>query len=193
MVTTSLPAPVAVLDSAVTWTHGCLQLARGVPMNVPTPCADWDLGDLLLHMEDSLLALSEAADLGQVVVAHGRRGDLDRTIDQIITLACTTTAAWRRRLTSAPIGVGDLGLGRDTLALVGALEIATHGWDVAVATGDPRPLPEDLAHRLYDVALAVVTPEERGRRFATVVHVPSGATTGTRLLAHLGRRAPDHH
>ena len=102
--------------------------------------------------------------------------------------ACTTQGAWRRRLTSAPIRVGDLDLGRDTLALVGALEIAVHGWDVAQATGDGRPLPEDLAVRLYDVALAVTDPDERGPRFGPPVPVPRRASTGTHLLALLGRR-----
>jgi len=85
------------------------------------------------------------------------------------------------------VGVGDLALGRDTVALVGALEIAVHGWDVATATGQGRRLPEDLAVRLYDVALAVVTPDERGKYFGPAVSVSASALAGTRLLAHLGR------
>ncbi len=63
-----------------------------------------------------------------------------------------------------------------------------HGWDVAQATGDDRPLPEDLAVRLYDVALAVADPDERGPRFGPPVPVPRHASTGTHLLALLGRR-----
>ena len=92
-----------------------------------------------------------------------------------------------QRLTSAPISVGDLTLGRDTLAMVGALEIAVHGWDVAQAVGSPQQMPEDLAARLYDVAQVVVTPDERGFRVAPVVPVAPGAPVSTRLLAHLGR------
>ncbi len=64
-----------------------------------------------------------------------------------------------------------------------------HGWDVAVATGQRRRLPEDLAARLYDVALAVVTPDERGGRFGPAVPVAASAPASTRLLAHLGRTA----
>jgi uncharacterized protein (TIGR03086 family) len=63
-----------------------------------------------------------------------------------------------------------------------------HGWDVARATGQRRRIPEDLAVRLYDVARAVVTPDERGSRFGPVMDVPPSAPTSTRLLAHLGRR-----
>jgi uncharacterized protein (TIGR03086 family) len=188
MTTASPPASVAVLDSAVTWTHSCLQLARTSDLSLPTPCAEWDLGQLLAHMEDSLVAIGEAAEVGRVRVAdHPAREDPGRTIDRIVQRACTTRAAWLQRLTSAPISIGDLALGRDTTAMVGALEIAVHGWDVAQAVGSGPRMPEDLAARLYDVARLVVTPGERGNRFADPVPVPPDAPAGTRLLAHLGR------
>ena len=188
MSTTSPPTSVAVLDSAVTWTHSCLQLARTSPLSLRTPCSEWDLGQLLVHMDESLVAFAEAAELGHVNLDPPPVSpDPNQLVDRIVNRACRTRAAWQQRLTSAPIGVGDLALGRDTTALVGAMEIAVHGWDVARATGQDRRLPEDLAARLYGVALAVVTPGERGRRFAPAVPVPASAPASTRLLSHLGR------
>jgi len=187
MTIASPPASVAVLDSAVTWTHACLQLARTGDLHAPTPCADWDLGQLLAHMEDSLDALGEAAELGRVRVGADGPSDPGRTVDRLVQRACTMRAAWLRRLTSAPIDVGDLALGRDTLAMVGALEIAVHGWDVARAVGSNVRLPEDLAARLYPVAMVVVSPAERGTRFADALPVPASAPMSTRLLGHLGR------
>lgn len=188
MTTASPPRSVAVLDSAVTWTHSCLRLARTTPLSTHTPCRDWNLEQLLVHMDESLVAIGEAAELGHVTVDPASRPpDPGQLVDRIVQRACRTRAAWRERLTSAPVGVGDLALGRDTIALVSALEIAVHGWDVAWTTGHHRRLPEDLAARLYEVALAVVTPEERGRRFGRAVLVPSSAPLGTRLLGHLGR------
>jgi uncharacterized protein (TIGR03086 family) len=188
MTTASPPASVAVLDSAVTWTHSCLQLARTSDLTLPTPCSSWDLGDLLAHMEDSLEALGEAAELGRIRVTDlpGVQ-DPGRTIDRIVQRACTTRAAWMHRLTSAPISVGDLALGRDTLAMVGALEIAVHGWDVAQTVGSNLRIPEDLAARLYAVAQLVVTPDERSFRFGPPLDVPPHAPASSRLLAHLGR------
>ena len=104
MSTVSPPASVAVLDSAITWAHGCLQLARTSDLALPTPCAGWDLGRLLAHMEDSLEALGEAAELGRVRVADpGDLKDAGRTVDRLVQRACATRAAWLRRLTSAPI------------------------------------------------------------------------------------------
>ena len=196
MTTVSPPRPVAVLGSAVVWTHDRLQQARTSRLDLPTPCADWDLGRLLLHMEDSLTALGEAAELGHVELRHpdaprdaGRDvvQDAGRIVDRLVQQACRTRAAWQQRVTSAPVGVSDLPLGRDTVVLVGALEIAVHGWDVARATHQPGGLPEDLAARLYAVARAVVTPDERGTRFAAPLPVPASAPASTQLLAHLGR------
>jgi len=184
---TSPPRPVAVLDSAVAWTSSCLQLARSTPLDEPTPCADWNLGQLLTHMEDSLIAFEEAAEHGRVREAALHTGN-GPSVDRVIRLGCGMRAAWHARLTSAPISIRDLALGRETTVLVGALEIAVHGWDVGRATGQHRRLPEDLAVRLYDLALAIVPPGERGTRFAPAVEVPPSAPTSTRLLAHLGRR-----
>lgn len=192
MSTDSPPGPVAVLDRAVSWTHDCLQLARRSPLSTPTPCREWDLGQLLEHMEDSLLALAEAADLGEVDLAPDRVSEDPLTtahpVDRVIWRACSTRAAWHRRLTSAPIALADLVLGCETITLVGALEVAVHGWDVAQAIGYDAQLPEDLALQLYDVAMVVVTPEERGRRFAEPHAPTSSAPAGERLLAHLGRQ-----
>ena len=188
MSTASPPRPVAVLDGAVTWTHGCLQLARAQPLTLPTPCRDWDLGQLLEHMDDSLVALGEAAELGHVSVDPlPRRRTPEGLVDRLVQRACHTQAAWHRRITSAPVSVGDLSLDRDTLLLVGALEIAVHGWDVSQACGDERSIPEELAQPLHDIARTVVTWPERGRRFEPPVEVDPSASAGTRLLGHLGR------
>jgi uncharacterized protein (TIGR03086 family) len=188
MSTTSPPRSVALLDSAVAYTRAALQPARRSPLDLPTPCAGWALGHLLLHMEDSLEAITEAAEVGRVVVEDNpRRLDADRIVDRVVQRACHLHGAWTARSTSAPVAVGGLALGRDTVVLVGALEIAVHGWDVAEATGWPSPLPEELAVDLLDVAHAVVTPADRGRRFAPAHAVPPTASAGTRLLAHLGR------
>jgi uncharacterized protein (TIGR03086 family) len=188
MGTTSPPRSVVLLDSAVAYTRSALQPARRTPLDLPTPCHGWALGHLLLHMEDSLEAITEAAEIGVVTVEDNpRRRDADRIVERLVQRACGLHGAWTARLTSAPVAVGDLVLGRDTLVMVGALEIAVHGWDVAETTGWPSPLPEDLAVDLLEVAQAVVTPADRGRRFGPARVVPPTASAGTRLLAHLGR------
>lgn len=186
------PPALALLDAALTWTHGTLQLARVSDPGLPTPCASWELGALLVHMEDSLSAFGEAAGTGHVAISRepvsvGAPAPTPELVDRICRCARSTRAAWSSRITSAPVMLGDLGLGRDTTALVGALEITVHGWDVARATHNPAPIPADLAARLLPVARTVVTPGERGRRFAAPRPVDPRASSGDQLLAHLGR------
>jgi uncharacterized protein (TIGR03086 family) len=190
MSTATPPVPVVLLDRAITWAHGCLEPVRSAPLDLRTPCSEWRLGQLLVHMEDALVALAEAAELGHIEVddtGTGCTGASSLLVDRLVQRACRTREAWRLRVTSAPITVDRLLLGRDTIALVGALEIAVHGWDVARSTGHDRELPEDLAARLLEVARAVVTPTERGDRFGPALPVAASAPPSRRLLAHLGR------
>ncbi len=136
MSTATPPASVVVLDSAITWVGGCLVAALTAPSDLPTPCRGWDLGQLLAHLEDSVVALTEAAETGQVDVSTtGPGAGPGQAVERLLRRTHLARAAWRQRPTSAPIGFDDLLLGRDTVALVGALEIAVHGWDVACAVG----------------------------------------------------------
>lgn len=179
------PPPLAVLDAALTWTHGTLQLARVADTTLPTPCEDWDLRALLVHMEDSLAALGEAAALGHVAVTTPvGDGPAEVLVDQICRRARATRVAWGARVTSAPIGVAELSLDRDVVAVVGALEVVVHGWDVARTVGSDWQLPADLAARLLPVAREVVG--DRAHRFAPALD-PRSPGAADRLLAHLGR------
>ena len=62
--------------------------------------------------------------------------------------------------------VGERPLDVRVMAAVGAVEIAVHGWDVARACGQRRPIPDGLAAELLSVARCVVGEEDRGVRFA---------------------------
>ncbi|MCW2781628.1 MAG: hypothetical protein JWR35_2077 [Marmoricola sp.] len=182
--------PIALLDRAINYTRGCLALVAETELSAPTPCARWDLQALLEHMNDSLAAFTEAAEIGYVDLAPVRGlPEADRLVESLKLRACVALGAWTSRITCAPIGVGDAALGEGPLAAVGALEISVHGWDVAQACGIDRPIPEDLAAHLYDVALDLVTTADRPHRFANPIDPADldDPSASTRLLAHLGR------
>ncbi|MGW3914266.1 TIGR03086 family metal-binding protein [Streptomyces sp. NPDC005070] len=153
----------------------------------PTPCAEWDLGELLHHLDDSVEALYEGVADGRVGLCPARP-------------AADPVCAFRERagallgvcaaVSGAPPpdpAVGDRSLGAGLLVAVGALEIAVHGWDVARACGRARPIPSALALELLPLAHLVVTDADRGVRFAGPVDAPPGTPPGDRLLAFLGR------
>jgi uncharacterized protein (TIGR03086 family) len=185
--TATPPSSVAVLDSALVWAAQRLEGALEVDPGRPTPCRDWDLGRLLRHLDDGLLTLGEAGALGHVSTDPLPRRESGTLVELALRHARAAQQAWHGRITSAPIGVGDLALAREDLVEVGALEVAVHAWDVSWATGEHAHLPDHLAVPLLDVADAVVTHDQRGRRFGAPQMVSPRAPAGTRLLAHLGR------
>jgi uncharacterized protein (TIGR03086 family) len=86
------------------------------------------------------------------------------------------------------VSVGGWPLRRSVVTSVGAVEVAVHGWDVARACGQDRPIPAGLATELLRVAPLVVADADRPARFAAPVPVPPLAGPGDRLLAFLGRQ-----
>jgi uncharacterized protein (TIGR03086 family) len=183
-------AGAALLERAVGYTRGCLQLVAGTPPDACTPCERWDLLALLRHMDDSLAAFTDAADIGYVdLVPVRQHDDVSRLVESLRSRACALLAAWAHHPGACEVSVSDRELRSDLLAAAGALEIAVHGWDVAQACGVDRPLPAALALELLDVVPMFVGDADRPDRFVAPVDVPLHARPSTRLLATLGRRA----
>ncbi|MFC4494196.1 maleylpyruvate isomerase family mycothiol-dependent enzyme [Streptomyces ovatisporus] len=86
------------------------------------------------------------------------------------------------------VAVADLPITAAAVARAGALEIAVHGWDIARATGLPRPVPAALANELIRTARQLVpTPALRFPLFGPPLTVPAEADPSDRLVAFLGR------
>lgn len=175
-----------LLERAVGYTRGSLQLVTADLMSAPTPCPGWDLRTLLDHMNDSLQALEEAAAVHRVWVGV----TADPAVDPVAALrdrACRLLAAISRGQGDADVSVGGRPLTQRVLFSAGALEIVGHGWDVAVACGVRRTVPAALADDLLRVADVLVTDADRPARFAAPVPVAPSAPPGDRLVAFLGR------
>ena len=67
-----------------------------------------------------------------------------------------------------------------------ALDAAIHAWDVAVATGQPSPLSDELAAALDPAARAVVEPL-RGFAYAAPLATEAADGAAAALLRYLGR------
>lgn len=174
---------VGLLDRAVTYTLGCLHAVTPDALSRPTPCDEWDLRALLWHLIDSLTALREAADDGYV--------DLEPTaVDPVDPVAAVRDharqllGAWTAQDGRREVSVAGCPVMTEIVARAGALEVAVHGWDIARACGEVRPIPRALADELYPVALLMVSDADRPARFAAPVE-PESPTD--RLLAYLGR------
>ncbi len=188
--TAPLVGGIALLERALGYTYGSLQLITPEAMTRSTPCRDWDLRALLAHMNDSLAALHEAADIGVVDVADVDFGDPRQ--DPVATLrnrGCAMLGDWTHVTGRQPVSVSGRQVTAPVVATTGAVEITVHGWDVAQACGSPRPIPTALAEELLPLASLLVTDADRPATFASEVIVSPASAPDVRLLAFLGRSA----
>ncbi len=180
-------AGITLLERAINYTLGSLHLVTPAALARPTPCRSWDLRALLDHLDDSLLALTEAVDHGEVDLACGHP---DPSGDPLPSLRCRA-----RRLLAAStaarqpdlVSIAGRPLTSGIVLGTGAIEVAVHGWDVARACGEDRPIPPGLAEELFDLSQLLVALADRPGRFAPPAPVPPGASPGDRLVAFLGR------
>ncbi|MQY15687.1 hypothetical protein SRB5_58750 [Streptomyces sp. RB5] len=195
-VSTEVRAGVSLLERAVGYLLGVLPLVTDEELDADTPCRDWDLRLLLAHVQDSLDALNEAVDDGQVTVAPdpgsfaAPDAGAERAAGAVRESCRRLVAAWSRAGGGHEvIDVGGLRLSAAIVTGTGAIELAVHGWDIARACGAGRPLPPVLAEELLELAPLFVHPADRPGRFAPPLPVPEDAGVSERLLGFLGRRS----
>ncbi|MTD58388.1 TIGR03086 family metal-binding protein [Amycolatopsis pithecellobii] len=184
----ALVSGIGLLERAINYMLGSLHLVTPALLSRPTPCRDWDLRELLAHLDDSLLALHEAADLGQVTLDAAEFARAD-PVAAVKNRAGHLLAAWSAASVPGTVAVSGSPLTAGILTSAGAVEVAVHGWDVAQACGHHRPLPEALAEELLDLAPFFIADHDRPGRFEPPLLVSPLASANDRLLAFTGRNA----
>jgi uncharacterized protein (TIGR03083 family) len=111
---------------------------------------------------------------------HGHPGD--GPVNGPVNGLCRAAA-----LTHGVILIGGHWLPGDIAAGAGALEVAMHGWDIALACGRPEPIPVPLAARLLQLSPLLVPAAGRAPLFAEPVPIPAAACPSDQLAAFLGR------
>lgn len=166
----------------------------------PTPCAGWNLADLLAHMT--------VRHRGFAAAAHGQGADL--AIWQPGTVAAAVAADPAGAYSAAASGVIDAFAGADVLDAMFALpelapdatipgsmaigfhlvDYVVHTWDVARSVGNPVDLPAEVVAAALPIAFGV--PDGDFRTIANAVFGPAIPSTESvddldRILAYLGR------
>jgi uncharacterized protein (TIGR03086 family) len=181
---------VAVLERAIAYLLGSLTAVTPGMLDRPTPCRHWDLHDLLEHVHDSLTALREAVVAGRVdrvPAPHAAAGTA--IVAEVRDGAVRLLGAWANMVGPDITRVGDAPVAVPLIAGAGAIEVTVHGWDVAEACGQPRPIPDELADELLDLSILLVRGSDRPARFARPLMVSADASASDRLLAYLGRQS----
>ena len=190
----TLSGGVALLERALGYALGQLHAVTSADLARPTPCPEWDLRGLLMHMDDSLIALQEALDLAWVdTEGSGAAEPAYGPADSAISLVGRLRGHASRLLGALAeageglVWVGGLPVPKSIVTSAGAVDVAVHGWDVARACGRPQPIPERLAAEMLEISPLLITCADRPALFAAPVPVPPLASASDRLVAYLGR------
>ncbi|MEJ7706116.1 MAG: TIGR03086 family metal-binding protein [Nocardioidaceae bacterium] len=168
---------------------------RDDQLDAPTPCSEATVGDLLDHVDGLSLAFTAAATKtpldaeSQAPSADASRLGADwreRIPDRLAELA----AAWR--VETAWCGVtraGGRDLPSDIAGIVALDEVAVHGWDIAVATGQDFTCDPELLEAAYAFVQSTVAqnPDGSAGLFGPPVPVPDEAPLVDRLIGLTGR------
>lgn len=193
------PGAIALLGGAIRYALGvCAQVTLD-ELARPTPCADWNLAALLAHLAASMADLESGLRTGSVdpwaadpagLARPAGPAEVVRPIDPAEVVrdqaANLLFACYAHHGGDRFLQVGGVPLAAGIVAATAAMEIAVHGWDVAVARGAAAEIPPGLAGRLLRLGPLLVV--SRPGLFAPPVEVPPGARPGDRLVANLGRK-----
>jgi uncharacterized protein (TIGR03086 family) len=193
-----------LLAGALRYALSVCALVKPAELASPTPCAEWDIRELLWHLGESVADLEAGLRTGSLddawpafpAVAPPPRpaasflgggeaspaGPLAALRERAAELLC---ACYGGGPPERFVVVGGLPLPAGIVACTGAVEIAVHGWDVSAALGRGGSIPPRLATRL--LALCPLLAASREGLFAAPVPVSPAASAGDRLLGYLGR------
>jgi uncharacterized protein (TIGR03086 family) len=178
------------LVPALAYARACAETVDQHHLTCPTPCENWDVGQVLGHMVQSLQSLT-------ALLAHGtipadepgapierQATHLRAQLAVVATSLVTTASQWRN---APPAVINGAGISRHQIVHVAAIEAAVHGWDLASGTLTVAPLSDELASLLLSRLDDIVKDETRGGSFAPPVQATGQESPARRLLATLGR------
>ncbi|GLU49716.1 TIGR03086 family metal-binding protein [Nocardiopsis ansamitocini] len=185
----------ALLETSLDFaTHRILEIGE-TPLSVPTPCSEWNLGQLLNHLVSSTALLADLVRGDEVdprALAPERTAAVPfegHPVGAFAVAAGTTRRvfasdeAWRRgvRMPGATMPAA-------LVAKLIAMDAVVHGWDIARAVGADDTIPDPLAEDIMSFAETFVRPEVRGGILGPEVRVGAKDTKTRQLVAFLGRR-----
>ncbi|MEU8329521.1 TIGR03086 family metal-binding protein [Micromonospora sp. NPDC048839] len=163
-----------------------VEVVRGVAddqFDLPTPCRDYLVRDLLNHLFEVVVNFQDLATKRQVEWADKPDHLTDGWRDRFKTETDKLIGAWSDPSTLEGVSPG-MGLPQTVIGGMALLDLTVHGWDLAVATGQAyQPAPEAVAE-LHGLVEQLGPTARKMGVFAEPVSTP--ATAGpTPDLAHL--------
>lgn len=177
--------PIAQLDQIIPLLKGLSGSLDEQQLRSSTPCAAFDVRQVLEHMIGGGTAFA-AAFRGEEPAGGPMPDDVltafPKAMDELLD-AVKSPGALDRTI-NAPFGE----VPGETFARFVALDGLVHGWDIATATGQPYAPPSEVVAAVDAFARAAIGDEMRdGDTFAPATEPPAGASAVERLAAFTGR------
>ncbi|MBV8861400.1 MAG: TIGR03086 family protein [Mycobacterium sp.] len=174
---------LASAEAALSVLQHVLHPIAGDELSKPTPCPEYDVGQLTRHLVDDM------ALFGDAVGTKPAEGSSDDSVErQIIGAARPVLDAWHRRGLEGTVTLASYEL--PATAAIGylTLEFLVHAWDYATATGHPIDVAESLSDYALGLAQQLIPPEARAQLgFGEPVAMSDDAPALDRLIAFTGR------
>ncbi|HEY8822141.1 MAG TPA: TIGR03086 family metal-binding protein [Dermatophilaceae bacterium] len=187
--------PLTLLVRALDQTEAIIVGIRDDQQQLPTPCRSWDVSTLVAHLIHDLGAFTKRASGGTPSWSDPAAVVEGSHIDAYRAGSAALVQAWR--------AAGDLSV---TIEMPGMgkvakrfpldqqiTELAVHGWDLAVATGQSMDLDPEVGETGLVWARTALRPEFRGsedegKAFGPEIDVPQDAPLYDRLAGFFGHR-----
>ncbi|WP_319462579.1 TIGR03086 family metal-binding protein [Micromonospora sp. RTP1Z1] len=187
-----MSAGTANLAAVIDRTTALLAGVRPEQRALPTPCPDYDVSALTNHL------------VGWLRMFAARAAGTDDHDDpnayqcgahpaaEFAAAGAQAVAAFRSGAADRPLRMASSELPGSMVLGMMLVEYIGHGWDLAIATGQPVPYAESDAQAALEAARGMLMPAYRGpgKTFGYEVEVSADAAAVDRLVAFIGR-SPD--
>ncbi|WP_063822828.1 TIGR03086 family metal-binding protein [Kribbella flavida] len=159
-------------------------------LDLPTPCTQWSLGELLAHQvaENRGFAANVINPPGAVNPEIWQPGRPETALEDFAESVNLVTGAFRIADLEAPVEVREFGVFPARVAIaMHFVDYLAHSWDIARAIGLADPMPPRLAEAAIQYAALIPADRPDGSAFAPVVAIAEDTSANDKFLGLTGR------
>jgi uncharacterized protein (TIGR03086 family) len=182
-----------LLSQAYTSTRRVLAGVSGADLDRATPCASWQVREVVNHVVGGAGWFASIATTGETPAVEPQdfsAGDFNAVFaeESARCVAAFEADGAMERTMKLPFGE----MPGSAFVNIATVDTFAHGWDLAKATGQSTDLDPELATQLLAIAQASLPDTFRGAEgqapFLPKVEAPAGASAADQLAAFLGRQ-----
>lgn len=182
--------PLTRLRAGIDQAEAVISQIEPARYDEPTPCTEWNVGQLINHMIGALAMFRDVAAHGEVDPALFAQDLIgDDAIKSLLTAGDAAVTGWAAE--GKMDGMANLPFGEFPAAFalqLPAMDMLVHSWDLAKATGQQVSWNPDLVADTRAFCEATFTSAEfRGDNFAPPVAIADESDDLSKLVAFMGR------